>query len=171
MNNKRSFGSAVLFTLIGTVVLSVIFALTFFILCSKVFDLGYRDDVLIKPLSFFISLSFLQSLGLALGFKTRRTLLYWGSIITALASYIGLIIGLLGCKGNLSEGVMTYAVIGVLSVIIILITHFCLGIPAIYNWVKNLFVTLPEKRHEAKNKKIIDARNLHNAAEDEIIKK
>lgn len=171
MNDKRSVGSAILFTLIGTVVLSVIFSLSFFLICSKVFELGYRDDMLIKPLSFFISLSFLQALGCAIGFKTRRNILFWASIITTLASLVGLITGLLGCKGNLSEGVMPYATIGVVSVIVILATHFGIGIPAICNWFKNFFATLPEKRHEAKNKKIIDARNLHNAAEDEIIKK
>lgn len=169
MTNKKTLGAVVTYTLISTVALSLIISLTFFIFCNKAFDIKF--NYLFKPITLFTSLSFLQSLAAGLGFRRKYKFLFEASIITILASYITLILSLLSCNGEIWLGVVFYAALSILSSALLIILHFILDIPSICRGLKSFFTTLPEKRYVAKNKKIIDARNMHNAAEDEIIKK
>lgn len=168
MKDKRTTGSAILFILIGTALLTLITSLTFFITSSQLFGMGYRDDVMIKPISFFISLSFLQVLGTGIGFKGRRPLPMWFGIISILISYILLVIGILDCKGKISMAVMPYATFGSITALVLLLGLLIFAFPSIVRGVKTFFAELPDRIRNSKYDKDIDARNLHNAAEDEI---
>lgn len=168
MKSNRSAGSAILFVLAGTVILSLASTLTFFLIMANTFELGYRDDILYKPMSFFISLSFLQALGTGIAFGLRRRIATWLGLISALISYVLLLINTLGCKGIPFDAVLPYAAFGVVSAVLLLLCLFCINLPAIVKSVVSFFKSLPQRIRDSRTDKELDARNLHNAADDEF---
>jgi len=169
MNKTQPFGRAVLIAAGITAGLTLLSALSFFLILSKAFDIGYMGDFIIKPLSFFISLSFLQALCVAVPFRNSRRVLMWIGIVCAFVSLVILVVSSLLSKGSPFEAVKWYAVFGTVSVIILLLINLCMSIPAIAEAVGRFFRDhFGPDRVSKKSAKEIDARNLHNAAEDEV---
>ncbi len=167
MKKSRSAGITILFILAGTVILSLASTLTFFLIMANAFDTGYNDDIMFKPMSLFISLSFLQALGTGIAYGLRRRIAAWLGIISALISYVLLLVNTLGSKGVPFDAVFPYAAFGLISAILLLLCLFCINLPAIFKSVVGFFKNLPQRLRNRRSDKEMDARNLHNAADDE----